>query len=91
MVPSSKIVFKLVYRPVGNVKKANLVIIFNYLKSHLGLEGSVFLVVHNTFTYVTLEKSRTWIYLLKGEVRNMLSFLTVSITGTAMLDRKKGV
>lgn len=77
---SSKIIFELTYRLVGNVNKTHLVIISNHLKRHLGLEGSGLLAVFNTFTDVTMRKIRTWIYLLKGEVWNMLSFLTVVIT-----------
>lgn len=76
-----KIIFKLTYRLVGNVNKTRLVIILNHLKSNLvGLEGSGLLAVFNTFTYVIMQESRTWIYLLKGDVRNMLYSLTVVIT-----------
>lgn len=43
---SSKIIFKLTYRLVGNVNETRLVIILNHLKSHLvGLEGSGLLAV----------------------------------------------
>lgn len=77
---SSKTIFKLTYRLVGNVNKTRLLIILNHLKSNLGLESAGLLAVFSTFTDVTMRKSRTWIYLLKGEVRNMLSFLTVVIT-----------
>lgn len=72
---SSKITFKLTYRLVGNVNKTRLLIILNHLKSHLRLEGSGLLAVFNTFTDVTMQKNRTWINVLKGEVRNMCPFL----------------
>lgn len=43
---SSKIIFKLTYRLVGNVNKTRLVINLNHLISHLeGLEGSGLLAV----------------------------------------------